>query len=46
MGLAHGVDRSRRNNRTVDLATGAATTVAVVAILSVLTLLPPGHVNL
>jgi membrane associated rhomboid family serine protease len=46
MGLAHGTNRSRRNRRTVDLATGAATTVAVVAILSVLTLLPPGHVNL
>jgi membrane associated rhomboid family serine protease len=46
MGVAHGADRSRHNRRTVELATGAATTVAVVAILSVLTLLPPGHVNL
>jgi membrane associated rhomboid family serine protease len=45
-GLAHGADRSGRNRRSVDLATGAVTTVAVVAILSVLTLLPPGHVNL
>ena len=46
MGLAHGADGSRRNRRAVDLATGSVTTVAVVAILSVLTLLPPGHVNL
>jgi membrane associated rhomboid family serine protease len=45
MGLAHATDRPRRDGRTLSLATGAATTVAAVAVLSLLTTLPPGHVN-
>jgi membrane associated rhomboid family serine protease len=45
-GLVHGTYRQQRDSRTVDLATGAGITVAAVAVLSLLTLLPPGHVNL
>jgi membrane associated rhomboid family serine protease len=46
IGLAHRTDQLRHNSRTVVLATGAATTVAAVVVLSLLTMLPPGHVNL
>ncbi len=46
IGLAHSSERLQRNSRAVGLATGAATTVAAVVVLSLLTLLPPGHVNL
>jgi membrane associated rhomboid family serine protease len=46
MGVARTAARPRRASRALNLATGAATTVAAVVVLSLLTLLPPGHVNL
>jgi membrane associated rhomboid family serine protease len=46
LGLAPSAAWRQQYSRTTEIAAGAATTVAVVAILGVLTLLPPGHVNL
>jgi membrane associated rhomboid family serine protease len=46
LGLGYRADQQQRHNQTVGLVTGAATTVGIVVVLSLLTLLPPGHVNL
>jgi membrane associated rhomboid family serine protease len=46
LGVAPRSEDRARPNHTVALATGAATTVGAVVVLSLLTLLPPGHVNL
>jgi membrane associated rhomboid family serine protease len=46
LGMAHSVDLRRAANRTAEVATGVATTLAAVGVLGLLLLLPPGHVNL
>ena len=46
VGVAPRTEERARHNPTVALATGAATTLGAVVVLSLLTLLPPGHVNL
>jgi membrane associated rhomboid family serine protease len=46
LGMAPSLDRRRDASPAFGVAAGAATTVAAVAILGVLTLLPPGQVNL
>jgi membrane associated rhomboid family serine protease len=46
LGLSYSYDLRRSASRTVEVAAGTATTVLAAAVLAVLTLLPPGHVNL
>jgi membrane associated rhomboid family serine protease len=46
LGLSHSYDLRRNASRTLEVATGTATTVVVAAALAGLTMLPPGHVNL
>ena len=46
LAFAHSADVRRRAGPGVELATVAVTSVAAVAVLVALTLLPPGHVNL
>jgi len=46
LGLAHSADLRRSANRSAEVGIGVATTVAAVGVLSLLALLPPGHVNL
>ena len=46
LGLARSADARRTAGAGTELVIGAATAVAVIAVLAVLTQLPPGHVNL
>jgi membrane associated rhomboid family serine protease len=46
LGMARSVDLRRTATRVVEVATGAGTTLAAAGVLVILTLLPPGHVNL
>jgi membrane associated rhomboid family serine protease len=46
LGMVQSIDLRRRAGRTAEVATAAGTTVGVVVVLVLLTLLPPGHVNL
>jgi len=46
LGLAYSADLRRATSRAAEVATGVATTAAAVAVLSLLALLPPGHINL
>jgi membrane associated rhomboid family serine protease len=46
IGLARSADLRRAADRAAEIVTGAGTTVAAVAVLAILALLPPGHVNL
>jgi membrane associated rhomboid family serine protease len=46
VGLTYSYDLRRSASRTVEVAAGTATTVLVAAVLTGLTMLPPGHVNL
>jgi membrane associated rhomboid family serine protease len=45
-GLSRSADLRRAASRAMEVAAGAATTLGAAAVLGVLTLLPPGHVNL
>jgi membrane associated rhomboid family serine protease len=46
LGMLQSMDLRSREGRTAEVATAAGSTIAVVAVLVALTLLPPGHVNL
>jgi membrane associated rhomboid family serine protease len=46
LGLSHSADLRRGASRTLEFAVGTGTAVAAVVVLAMLTLLPPGHVNL
>jgi membrane associated rhomboid family serine protease len=46
LGLVRSADLRRAASRVVEVATGAGTTLAAAGVLGILTLLPPGHVNL
>ena len=46
IGLARSADLSRVSNRTTEIAVGAGTVLGAVVVLALLTVLPPGHVNL
>jgi membrane associated rhomboid family serine protease len=46
LGLVRSADLRRAASRIVEVATGAGTTLAAAGVLGILTMLPPGHVNL
>jgi membrane associated rhomboid family serine protease len=46
LGLSHAADIRRAGSRAVEVAAGAAVTLAAAGVLGALALLPPGHVNL
>jgi membrane associated rhomboid family serine protease len=46
VGLARSAEAHRTAGQGVEVATAAITSVAAIAVLVALTLLPPGHVNL